>query len=302
MARTVQVLLLSAVVAVGSSSVAEAALKAQWKFDNDLLDSSGTGNNLAVGFGAPTFSTSVPAPYSTHAINFGGNSHVERTSPIDLDFSSAYSIAGWVNIDINTSGQRGIFGRTPAGASPSTSQIELYVQNATNRVVLAHNRSSGAPFDFVAFPAAADETWFHLAVTYDGAEARMYFDGVQQTPLEGWNGGVITSPVGALDDMTAPNTTGSYEVQVGWVRGPLGAARLPGLVDELFVFDQVLSPEQINNLRLFNSITAPVALAPEPAGLVLWGAALAGLGLLVWHRRRQTALLAALAACPARRR
>jgi hypothetical protein len=58
-------------------------------------------------------------------------------------------------------------------------------------------------------------------------------------------------------------------------------AKMNGLMDENYVYDNALTATQIANLQQFNSFDAP--FISEPSGLAVFGLGLLGLGYL---RRR----------------
>src|SRR5690349_14893118 len=103
--------LFSLVLVSFASTNAQAALLSQWKFDNNLNDSVGP-NNLAP-TGSPTYSASVaPGGFSSNALSLTTGSYVGDTTPSGLGFTGTYTIAGWFNLQGNTTPQyRSLFWR-----------------------------------------------------------------------------------------------------------------------------------------------------------------------------------------------
>jgi hypothetical protein len=100
-----------------------------------------------------------------------------------------------------------------------------------------------------------------VALTYDGTTARLY-----------WEGNQITSAA-----MTAPSLTTNLFV----AGDPGGTASYPfyGRMDDIFVYDQALTAQQVSNVAL----NGAAVLVPEPASL---GLILGGAMLLAGRRRR----------------
>lgn len=101
-----------------------------------------------------------------------------------------------------------------------------------------------------------------VALTYDGTTARLY-----------WEGNQITSAA-----MTAPSLTTNLFV----AGDPGGTASYPfyGRMDDIFVYDQALSAQQVSDVAL----NGAAVLVPEPASL---GLLLGGAMLMAGRRRRR---------------
>ena len=188
-------------------------LVGNWQFEGDYSDSSPLANDLSIAAGSPTFSGTVPAGgFSTQSVSFDGNDQLENTSPTGLDFTSRYTFAGWVKSPVPGSGKyHGIFWRGPSG-SVTSSDIEVYTQ-PSGQLTVAHNRSNGGVFDYLYYPAPPNDTFYHLAVTYDSSEpyekVKLYYNGVPQ------------SPDAQTPDLKVPLATPSHEISVGKLGGSL---------------------------------------------------------------------------------
>jgi len=234
---------------------AAAAAVSVWPFEGNFDDATGN-NNLSIASGAPGFSPVVPpGGFSTQSLDLGGSSHLENTSPVNFGFTSAYSVAGWMQLDVDgTSGtHRGILARSPAAGNAS--DIELYVQAGSNGFTIAHNRSNGGSFDFVRFPAPPDDTMFQFTYTYDGVTPRLFFDGVEQLPNQGWNGSsVVTPPDPDVSVLFTPTLSASPKINVADIDSSFTTVEFPGLLDDLGVFDRALTDGEvlaITNLPAF---------------------------------------------------
>jgi len=240
----------------------------QWRFENDFSDS--TGNNDLTPSGSPAFSSTVPpGGFSSTSLSLDGSSFLLNSTSDSFTATNQYTIAGWIQTDVNgISGHRGIFSRSPDGGG--STDIEVYLQVSTNDLVVAHNRDDGGPspppeFGFVGFQDPPDETLFHLAITFDNGTITAFYDGVQ------------ASIVQQDDQLPIPDLTLDHQVNVGSIESTFGDIPLTGLIDEFVVFDRVLTAEELQNLRVLNSVF-PI---PEPnSGLLV------GLGVMLLARRR----------------
>ena len=62
------------------------------------------------------------------------------------------------------------------------SDIEIYIQEGTKKLVVLHNRRNGITVSSNIYdgPLTKDNQWVHLAVTFDGVNITLYYDGVSQ--------------------------------------------------------------------------------------------------------------------------
>lgn len=207
--------------------------------DNSVVDGpkEGTGNAITFSTGNLTKTTrfNVYAEPKTggtekgQALDFDGiNDHIVADVNSSFDYNTAYSMEAWVKAPLpGTSAHRPIFhiGTT------QVSDIEVYVQKSTNKLIVVHNRGKSSGLGGFAFPAPPNNVWFHLAVSFDGSKAKVYYDGVEQNtttgatppgPLTKTNGvktriGTITNSAfgnnsyfkGQLDDLRVWSTTRS---------------------------------------------------------------------------------------------
>jgi len=273
-------------VATAVVAPARASTVAQWRFEGNFEDSSPNNNDLAVAAGSPAFSSTVPpGGFSTQSLSLDGSSHLENTAPANFGFTGDYSVAGWMQLDVDgTAGHRGFFARSPSGGGGS--DIEMYIQASSNGFTVAHNRSNGGAFDFIRFPAPPDDTLFHFAFVYEGGTANLFYDGVAQSPNQGWDGSsVVTPPDPAVPVLFAPDNSPLHEVGVGFIDSSFSTVQFPGLLDELFVLDEAITLDQIQNLIEINRL-APV---PEPSACGLfWVATLVMVRFSRKRRLRRT--------------
>ena len=107
--------------------------------------------------------------------------------------------------------------------------------------------------DFVAVTPVEVDRWTHIAATWDGAEALIYVDGVLDATIPG--GGVI-------------DVSGEPSLDIGY-RSSTAASWYAGSVDDLFIYDKVLSQQEVAGLMDGLSV-----LSVEAGGKIAttWGA------------------------------
>lgn len=110
--------------------------------------------------------------------------------------------------------------------------------------------------DFAATSVVTVGQWTHVAATWDGAQAIVYYNGKPDAPIAG--GGVIN----------VKDATDVPSLDIGWRRSS-AASFFIGSIDDLFVYNRVLSQAEINELT-----TKLSALAVEPHSKITttWGA------------------------------
>ncbi len=140
---------------------------------------------------------------------------------------AAYSISLWVKL---TGRQGGIISCASGGGW------------GDQRLVLAYNTYSGAPsliwvladghmYQQGPLPEPPLDTWAHLAMTLTGRKGVFYLDG---------------SVIGTISYTVTPEVTG-IPLLIGACQG-LGKPFLPGMVDEVAVYPEALTPVQVGML------------------------------------------------------
>ncbi len=107
--------------------------------------------------------------------------------------------------------------------------------------------------DFISTTPIDPGTWTHVAATWDGSEAIVYVNGEPDPPIAG--GGVI-------------DVSGEPSLDIGW-RSTSAASFYAGLMDDLFIYDEVLSQDEINALMDGLAVTA---VKPVGKAATTWGA------------------------------
>jgi hypothetical protein len=112
-------------------------------------------------------------------------------------------------------------------------------------------------WDIISGPAVRNNAWTHLVATYDGEIKRFYVDGLQA--------GTSTAPFG-------PNDGTVLRIGGGASENPVGSFFFQGSVDEVAIYDKVLTPEQIQiHYGIGTRSVAPLSIsaAKSAAGVVL---------------------------------
>lgn len=186
-----------------------------------------------------------------------------------------WTVSAWVNYDS---------GKTTASNFLSNDQdgwnndvlIGIGPEDGTTvpsgSVGVVHQGSPGSTRDFAGAPLVANE-WHHIAVTGSTSAGTLsvYIDGTLQASDADLVNGVT---------FNGADGPGTASLKIGTARTDL-TRNYDGLLDELAIFDYVLTPQQITA----HATAVPV---PEPAG----GLMLATAGLIWFWRRSRRFLLA----------
>ncbi|MCF8459211.1 MAG: T9SS type A sorting domain-containing protein [Flavobacteriales bacterium] len=162
----------------------------------------GTGNGLSFNTGAISSTTTfnvvaqnIGSAVSSAVDLDGSNDYINVPSTSFLNYEQGFTFEG--RIKANSGGSRAIF----SAGTAATSDIEIYVQGGGNRLLVVFNRNSpGYSLTAKEYPVPPLNTWFHLAVTYDGTTIKAYIDGVEKTALATTNGSLLHKTTGAQFD------------------------------------------------------------------------------------------------------
>lgn len=199
-----------------------------YSYDSGATDAVG-GNNGTVS-GATNTAAKLSNGYS-----FNGSSNYinHSTTGIVSTGASAKSIALWIKAT-NFSGTRRIF--TTGGAS-STQGFTIMQYSGTSKIYFTDEGVA-----YTGTTTLSNDTWYHVAVTYDGTNIRFYLNG-------------------SLESTSARTlATTATETNIGRSSG--GSEFFLGLIDELGIWDKMLTNAEV--LELYNSgtgITYPFATA-----------------------------------------
>jgi hypothetical protein len=251
------------VVVMVFSNIASADLIAHWTFDNDFTDVSANSFDLTNSGASIVSGGKIGA-----AASFSGSSQyasVTFATNAMFDPSEDYTVMAWYNLNISdiaagTSSAGVRYQVFESGSNYTASYAlrdldsdslgdigQVYTQNAT-----------GAASN-MTFSTGANQTWHHIAITYN------HLTGVVNAYLDGSLANTMTRS-GTLKDSTS--------FYVGTFRSHNGRY-WNGLIDDVAVFDNIVSTTDIQYYAQGNAI-------PEPATV-----ALLALGSLLFAGRRK---------------
>ena len=203
-------------------------LAGHWMFDEtsgtSAADSSGNGNNGTL-TNSPTWSASG---FVNRSLDFDGpngtGDYVDLGSPATLDDLPALSISAWIRPDTSTSGT--IIQKT----SGSTAGWSFY-RNAGIAFTMGYSTTQ---LYAESSSSAPNGQWTHVAVTWDGTatgtNTRIYINGVESS--------YTTRSSGS-------GTRGSDAALNGYIGSGAGWSPFDGLIDDVRVYNRVLSAADI---------------------------------------------------------
>jgi hypothetical protein len=271
---------------------ARAALIGHWDLETGsgttAFDQSTTGNDGTL-VNTPTWQTSglAPVPSGTTAdLEFSGEVgddtgvdtdedyvSIPANSVYDFGASTDFSVALWIKTTATVT--QNPIGQGDAANSSGGEHWELIVNDAGYLAAFIDDGTNtkyvgGPTFDSNDGPQVNDGQWHHIAVTFDrDGNAIRYIDG---------------SAVNETVDISNVGDISNDEILAIGQRGNVGAlgktfdSPFDGRIDEVRLYDQVLTAEEVSGL----------AIIPEPTTLGLLSLGIASL----LGRRRTSALVA----------
>jgi hypothetical protein len=211
----------SAPVAVNVSNTTPVGLVAAFGFDEGsgatALDSSGRNNN-----GTVTSAVWTTAGKFGRALAFNGTSSwVTVADAAALDLTTGMTLEAWVNPTSLSGWRTALLKEAGGGLS-----YALYANDNTPNPAVTI-QTGGTDRSAVGTSPLPLNTWTHLASTYDGAQLRLYVNGVQ-VGSRAQTGSILVS--------TGPLRVGGNAV---W------REFFSGLIDEVRVYNRALSPGEI---------------------------------------------------------
>ncbi len=210
-------------------------LAAFYALENDVLDSSGNGNDGTI-VGAPTFVEGL-AGYGM-AMEFDGESYVDCGNDPNLDIPGPISIALWIKPGADDPEGQGTatapLCKALSGASPSWSWQVRYGWNSPQPYMAFTFNTSPRAWTYVGKNLDRDE-WAHIACSHDGATLTAYLNGEATE----------STPMGAITSSPAPLLIGSDGWRDDWI----------GAIDEVAIYNRDLSEGEI--LYLAGARAAP---------------------------------------------
>ena len=245
-------------VLVSQAAVGEVI--SHWSFDTDLSDSSGNGHDGTAVNGAAVSSSYSAFGGSSLNLNGADKQYVQVANPAIQQ--SSFTIAAWVRPETLENDWTDIFGYWSGSAGNnypfsfflrSDNKVHVFFRPNINELITTQT------YDLL-------NTWNHVAVTWDrdAKTMRIYVNGVE---------GASASTDAANVDMQASVSD--------WTIGRKDDSTTPydGYIDELWVFDEALSADQVDRLMEVNVVPEPSTMT-----LLLLGSLV---GLFVYRRRKR---------------
>ncbi|MCP4377997.1 MAG: PEP-CTERM sorting domain-containing protein [bacterium] len=277
--RRIITTLLAVGLFMGLTGVAQAGLTAYWSFDTGtpLVDSANGISGTLTGSAAIT-----GGGYTGNGLDVSANDNdwlsvSSATMTPYAPGTNDFSISMWIKPQagaglsgfLNTTGTQGVEFHT-TGDPVAGGKLAL-------QLIFGSDSGFSAPRT-TTIGIAADNTWYHIAVSVDRTNAKLswYVNGVAET--------VMTS-VGSFLDASGNIAAGfgnvkyDAELQIG---GNNNGGAFQGMVDDFAIYDIALSAGEVAGLA--DGSLTPDNLIPEPATMSLL--ALGGIGVLARRRRR----------------
>ena len=239
-------------------SLARADVMAHWSFDEtatdsapggaDFADSSGNGRHASINSEVKV-SASGSGVFGS-GVDLDGTAGGYITTPyVPGIHTSGFTMAAWIKPADN--GINTIF-------SDWRSTWSFWMRHRNGQLGM-HLRRSGSPVDIINVEVGSISigAYHHVALAWDrigptDGTMRFYIDGVPASSNAASGGGTLT--VDVIHNVR--------DYHIGWKQD--SADTFNGSIDELWIFDETLAPEQILNLRDYNDVAGP-----SPSGTLL---------------------------------
>ncbi len=227
------------------SSVANVTYYLRNSADNSIVDGpvAGTGSALDFSTGniSETTTYNIYAEFSNatptnYGLDFDGvDDYLSSGIDSNFDYAAGFTYEAWVKSPLpgSTGGYLPVFF---LGTS-AVSDVEIYTQQTTNNLVVVFNRGKSGLGGY-SFTPPPNDTWYHLAVTYDGTTVKAYYDGVEQTIVDASN------PPGALTKTSGASMSVGY-INASAFLNSWGSKNFLGQMDEIRVWNTVRTPTEI---------------------------------------------------------
>ena len=200
-------------------------LVAYYALENDVLDSSGNGNDGTI-VGAPIF-VDGPEDYGM-AMEFDGESYVDVGNDASLDITGPISMGIWIRPSADDPEGNGteaaVMAKADSAGSPSWSWQVRYGWNSPQPYMAFTFNTSPRAWAYVGKNLERDE-WAHIACSHDGTTLKCYLNGEETD----------STPMGAITSSPTPVLIGSDGWRSDWI----------GAIDEVVIYDRALSESEV---------------------------------------------------------
>lgn len=257
------------VTAMGAAVPSHAGVIAHYSFDSSAVaDTSGNGNSLTAGNGGPSL---VGGQFGT-AASFNGSSFLYLNGSTN---NAAFNVAtGNFALSFWYQSSQTSFGQFVGKNSSNLNQG--YATTFGSAFVGGDLNDTAAGGVGTARPANDNANFQHIVFQKTGATLQLYV-----------NGSIVGASIssGGVDATNSAFAIGTRNISLAGAENHNGASqKLNGRIDEVWVFDSVLSALEISNLNAFNNIEGQQV--PEPGAIALLGLGLIGLRFGMRGRRQ----------------
>ena len=219
---------------------------AYWSFDDQVSPTADEADDHDATVVGATFETgNIPAVSGNNAalaLN-GADDYAWTPDPDDLDGFTGMTLAAWVNPDTFASpwGSRIIVSKYHSAAPFNTISYWLLLRDDEVEVFVSRQRVVDEDRLISAGVDLALNEWTHVAGTWDGVSLRLYVEGTEVASK--------ATSVSEMDDSSIQVDIGAAEAFANGQR----SAFFSGLLDEVYIFDQALTADQIADLATTDS-------------------------------------------------
>lgn len=200
-----------------------------------LTNSSAAGAALnGLYYGVPTLQQPGAVAGDTAATFSGSYQYAEVPYSAALNPATTLTVEFWAYLTNASAGAKsGVVSRyIPVTGGPAGQRGYLFFVNNGNTKwqFRVYNGSAGVTVTDVNGPDVAANTWYHVTGVYDGTQAHIYVNGVESSPA---------TVGGYMANTNAPLRIGAGTTETA------ASLFFPGTIDEVAVYNSVLTPAQI---------------------------------------------------------
>ncbi len=168
-----------------------------------------------------------------HAFSLdGGDDHVEIPDSATLDGMAEVTLEGWLKFDTFPADMIQVFVAKGTIAGSGTTSYAMWHETSSGSVKAALNTQTGGIITLSSGPLMDTSSFHHLALTYDGANARLYVDGNEEQSV-------------ALSGAVLDTSASLYIGRRAGAGGDGAGDALDGLIDEVSLYNRALSASEI---------------------------------------------------------
>lgn len=212
----------------------DAGLVGYWTFEGDTQDQFSNNHGTQSGGtpGPAFFSSDTPTVLSgsTQSLNLAGGQYVQIANENNFDLGAAMSISAWVKGSLPGTWEPFI----SKNGEPSGWQFRRHQGDQTIDWTTRRSPDNGAT-DFASVGTnVGDGNWHHIAATFDGFRKMIYIDGALNSSVNVGNSPIISN--------SDPVLFGAR------YNGGVGATSFNGLMDNVAIYDHMLTASQVAQL------------------------------------------------------